>query len=131
MKYAHKNYCWWDSRTCTEAAGAGHLGILIYSHENGCKWDEDTCFAAAKNGHLDCLKYAYENGCKWDEETCSAAAKNGNTTVTHMLRKMGALASNLKLMCNDCCSWKIIKVIMNIVKFFFNLYLEYKYFIFN
>ena len=72
LKYAHKNRCPWDERTCISAAGGGHLKVLKYAHENGCPWNEGTSLWAAEEGHLDVLKYARENGCPWDKDRCLA-----------------------------------------------------------
>jgi hypothetical protein len=30
---------------------------IRYAHKNGCFWDDRTCSSAAMKGHLDCLKY--------------------------------------------------------------------------
>lgn len=36
---------------------------------NGCYWDERTCSDAAQNGNLDILQWARANGCRWDART--------------------------------------------------------------
>ena len=78
LRYARKNGCPWDEKTCEGAAKYGHLECLKYAREQGCRWSKWTCYKAAENGHLECLKYAHEHGCPWDYWTCDKAAEKGH-----------------------------------------------------
>jgi hypothetical protein len=73
LKYAHKNGCPWDEKTCDNSSQFGQLECLKYAHENDCPWTEQTCelaALAALGGHIECLKYAHENGCPWSKDKC-------------------------------------------------------------
>ena len=72
LKYARKNWCPWDNRTCDNAARYGHLECLRYARNNGCPWDEKTCMNAAENGHLECLRYARAHGCPGSDRYAEA-----------------------------------------------------------
>src|SRR5579875_2100395 len=66
LQWARENKCYWDERTCANAALNGHLEVLKWARKNDCPWDPWTCAYAAKNAHLDILKWARENNCRWD-----------------------------------------------------------------
>ena len=75
---AHDPPCPWNERTCSDAAGGGHLNVLQWAryHDPPCPWNNDTCRYAAKGGHLHVLQWARSQDppCPWDEWTCSNAA---------------------------------------------------------
>ncbi|CAM9606359.1 unnamed protein product, partial [Ectocarpus sp. 13 AM-2016] len=54
---------------CARAARGGHLDIVKWASRNGCQWDKRTCDLAAQGGHLQVLKWAIEHGCVWDSNT--------------------------------------------------------------
>jgi hypothetical protein len=83
LKYAHKNGCPWDEKTCSQAAYYQELKCLKYAHENGCPWDENTCSSAAYYGSLECLEYAHKNGCPWNEKTCENAVYNSSMDLVY------------------------------------------------
>jgi len=103
-----RNPCFWNSSTCSYAAGAGHLHILKWARgkegEDGspgseppCKWNFTTSLSAARGGHLDVLKWAIENGgeqgspgsktpCDFDKLVCSTmAASEGHFEIVNWL----------------------------------------------
>ncbi len=53
LKWARKNDCEWDWKTCANAAGGGYLNVLKWARKNGCPWDASTCSRAAAGGHLE------------------------------------------------------------------------------
>ncbi len=67
LKWARKNGCDWNAKTCVRAAKTGRLKILKWARKNGCDWNSDVCVSAAFYGHLDCLIWARENDCDWTE----------------------------------------------------------------
>jgi hypothetical protein len=96
------NGCEWDSRTCREAARAGHLHIIPWARANGCDWDFSTCSAAAGAGQLPMLQvgcvnryfqlvlalnwhptdtrvtsqWLRANRCDWNSYTCAAVCSS-------------------------------------------------------
>ncbi|KAG5178141.1 hypothetical protein JKP88DRAFT_281260 [Tribonema minus] len=89
LQWARAHGCSWDNKTCTEAAGNGQLEVLQWAHANGCPWGEDTCSVAARGGHLAALQWARANGCPWNADTCSSAAGGGHLHVSQWARANG------------------------------------------
>ena len=74
LEWARQNGCRWDERTCSAAAGRGHLAVLQWARHNGCSWGADTCTEAADGGHLPVLQWAREHNCPWSAYTSLHAA---------------------------------------------------------
>ena len=77
-----------DWTACSQAAGAGRLGILQWLRENNCPWNENVCSSAARGGRLEVLQWARENGCPWDFQLCCfEGAKEGNIDILDWIVK--------------------------------------------
>ncbi len=81
LKWARKNGCDWNSRTCVRAAKTGRLKILKWARKNGCGWNSDVCVSAAFYGHFEVLKWARENGCDWNESVIHYARLRGHYDI--------------------------------------------------
>src|ERR1700760_2727976 len=57
LQWARNNGCPWNWKTCTFAAGGGHLEVLKWVRANGCPWNTSTCSQTAEGGHLEVLKW--------------------------------------------------------------------------
>jgi hypothetical protein len=42
LAWARDNECPWSAKTCTAAAGGGHLATLHYARQKGCPWSVAT-----------------------------------------------------------------------------------------
>ena len=86
LKYARKNGCSVNKKTCDAAAKGGNLDLLKFVGRKGYSWSVSTCSSAAEGGHLEILKFLHENAllkeggsaCPWDKQTCTLAAKSGS-----------------------------------------------------
>jgi hypothetical protein len=58
-----------------------HLDILKWARKNGCSWNEKTCYKAARYGHLSVLQWARENHYWWDLKTSYKASKGGRPSA--------------------------------------------------
>ncbi|CAB9506500.1 ankyrin repeat protein [Seminavis robusta] len=106
LKWAQQNGCPWDKATCSAAACGGHLELLKWARENGCPWDEETCWYAARHGHLELLKWARQHGCPWNEETCSSAARGGHLELLKWARENGCRTFGTSEMARENgCPW--------------------------
>jgi len=79
----------WNEQTCAMAAYNGHLEVLQWLHANGCPWDVDTCARAAQGGHLAILQWSHANSCSLNEWACRVAARGGHLAVLQWLRANG------------------------------------------
>jgi hypothetical protein len=81
LKWARKNHCPWNEKTCYKAAQNGHLNILQWARENYCKWDLKTCYKASKRSHLEVLQWAINNGCPYNINVPIYAASFGRASA--------------------------------------------------
>jgi hypothetical protein len=72
-----------------DAAGGGHVDMLVWLYNRGCELTIETSRRAATNGHLDALKYLFSAGCVCDQRTGKAAADSGNVELLQWMRQSG------------------------------------------
>ena len=86
MYFYRRGYLF-DSDAIKNAAGNGHMDIILYIRDNYgdifeySKMDVEICAAASSGGHLECLSFLYNNDFSIDRKVSRYAALNGHKHI--------------------------------------------------